>query len=219
MLLRRCCGSAPGSARSCRRPAPPNRPTLPPLTYGASRSTTLIPVSKISRVGFSSSNCGGSRWIGQRSSAWTCSSLPSIASPSTLKRRPSVPLPTGTEIGAPGVDDVGAARNAVGRVHRDGPHGVVAEMLLHLGDQVDRRAPVGCRDRDAERVVDLGQLVGEDGVDDDALDLDDLADVRRRDGLGHEAPGLLLQSRGQSTGFGQPWPRRQRPEPYWISGL
>ena len=102
----------------------------------------------------------------------------------------------------PGVDDVGSARNAVGRVHRDGPHGVVAQVLLYLGDQVDRRAPVGARDRDAERVVDLWELVGEDGVDDDALDLHDLPGVRRRDGLGHEAPGLLLQSRGQSTGFG-----------------
>ena len=29
-------------------PAPPNRPILPPLTYGVSRSMTLIPVSRIS---------------------------------------------------------------------------------------------------------------------------------------------------------------------------
>jgi hypothetical protein len=44
-------------------------------------------------------------------------------------------------------------------------------MLLHLGDQV---ASVH---RDAERVVDLGQLIGEERVDDDALDLDHFADV------------------------------------------
>ena len=39
-----------------------------------------------------------------------------------------------------GVDDVGAAREAVGRVHRDGADAVVAEVLLHLRDQLDRRA-------------------------------------------------------------------------------
>jgi hypothetical protein len=32
-------------------PAPPKRPILPPRTYGAIRSTTLIPVSKISTFG------------------------------------------------------------------------------------------------------------------------------------------------------------------------
>ena len=30
------------------RPAPPKRPVLPPLVYGSSRSTTLMPVSNIS---------------------------------------------------------------------------------------------------------------------------------------------------------------------------
>ena len=63
----RRCGSAPGSAPSCRRPAPPNRPTLPPRMNGAIRSITLIPVSKISISGERSTNAGGSRWIGQRS--------------------------------------------------------------------------------------------------------------------------------------------------------
>ena len=48
-------------------PAPPKRPTLPPRTNGAIRSTTLMPVSKISIVGERSPNAGGSRWIGQRS--------------------------------------------------------------------------------------------------------------------------------------------------------
>ena len=81
-------------------PAPPNRPTLPPLTYGASRSITLIPVSKISVVGDSISKSGAGRWIGQRSSVCTGSPL-SIVSPSTLKMRPSVASPTGTVIGPP----------------------------------------------------------------------------------------------------------------------
>ena len=38
-----------------------------------------------------------------------------------------------------GVDHVGAAREAVGRVHRDRADAVVAEVLLHLGDQAGRR--------------------------------------------------------------------------------
>ena len=50
-------------------------------------------------------------------------------------------------------------------------------MLLDLGDQVDRGAAVALGDSDPQRVVDLGQLTAEDRVDDDALDLDDLADV------------------------------------------
>src|SRR3954469_13891719 len=81
-------------------PAPPKRPTLPPFTYGASRSMTLMPVSKTSVVGCSSSKVGASRWIGQRSSAWT-SSPSSMTSPRTLKIRPRVASPTGTLIGAP----------------------------------------------------------------------------------------------------------------------
>src|SRR5919199_2685589 len=81
-------------------PAPPKRPTFPPFAYGASRSITLMPVSKISRVGVRSSTSGAGRWIGQRSSDSTSPSW-SIGSPSRLKIRPSVPSPTGTVIGPP----------------------------------------------------------------------------------------------------------------------
>ncbi len=42
-------------------PAPPNRPILPPLMYGASKSTTLIPVSRISTEVESSAKDGASR--------------------------------------------------------------------------------------------------------------------------------------------------------------
>ena len=83
-------------------PAPPKRPTLPPFTYGASRSITLMPVSKISAVGESASKSGGSRWISQRGAASIAASSPlSIVWPSTLKMRPSVASPTGTLIEAP----------------------------------------------------------------------------------------------------------------------
>src|SRR4051794_33469473 len=80
-------------------PAPPKRPTLPPRTYGAMRSTTLMPVSKISIFADSSPNSGGSRWIGQRSPV--AASLPSTGSPMTFQMRPSVWSPTGTEIEVP----------------------------------------------------------------------------------------------------------------------
>ena len=40
-----------------------------------------------------------------------------------------------------GVDDVDAAREAVGGVHRDRADAVVAEVLLHLGDQRARLLP------------------------------------------------------------------------------
>src|ERR671929_179324 len=48
---------------------------------------------------------------------------------------------------------------------RDRAHAIVAEVLLHLADE---HLPVVL---DGDRVVDLGQLVREDGFDDDALDL------------------------------------------------
>src|SRR5215470_17068426 len=84
-------------------PAPPNRPILPPRTYGVSRSSTLIPVSRISVLGSSWSNGGGSRWI-----------------PHRHRYRPA------------GVGDRRVAGQAVGRLHGDGPDHVVADVLLHL---------------------------------------------------------------------------------------
>src|ERR1043166_7350918 len=44
-------------------PAPPKRPTLPPLANGQTRSMTLMPVSNSSVDGDNSSNVGASRWI------------------------------------------------------------------------------------------------------------------------------------------------------------
>ena len=95
-------------------------------------------------------------------------------------------LPDGHGDGRSGVLDVGAARDAVGGVHRHGPDPVVSEMLLDLGDQVDRGPVVLLGDLDAKGVVDARELAVEDGVDDDALDLDDLADVLLS---GHGSPG------------------------------
>ena len=86
----------------------------------------------------------------------------------------------------PGVLDVGAAGEAVRGVHRHRADAVVPEVLLHLGDQVGRRAALLCGDLDAEGVVDARELALEGCVDDDALDLDDLADVLLG---GHGSPG------------------------------
>ena len=187
-------------------PAPPKRPTLPPFTYGASRSTTLIPVSKISVVGLRLSNAGGSRWIGQRSPSSTGSPL-STGSPSTLKIRPSVRSPTGTVIGPP-----------VSITSRPRARPSVASMAIARTRPSPRccctsatsRPPSGRRD--LERVVDRGQAAREDGVDDDTLDLDDLADVRGLAVLGqcdslcgargrmNSAPGAGSYHSGTSTG-------------------
>jgi len=81
-------------------PAPPNRPILPPFVYGASRSTTLMPVSSISVEADRCSKSGAGRWIGYTFSR-DGGSRPSIGSPSTLNTRPRVSGPTATEIGPP----------------------------------------------------------------------------------------------------------------------
>ena len=80
----------------------------------------------------------------------------------------------------PGVHDVDAAREPVGGVHRDRAHAVVSEMLLHL------RHERAVAERDLEGGQDLGEALGEDGVEHDALDLDDLPDVLR---VRHGSPG------------------------------
>src|SRR3954467_4491013 len=82
-------------------PAPPNRPILPPCTYGVSRSSTLMPVSSISVLDSRASNLGADRWIGQRSVIWTVDGSTSSTSPVTFQTWPLVMSPTGTEIGAP----------------------------------------------------------------------------------------------------------------------
>ncbi len=85
------------------------------------------------------------------------------------------------------VDHLGAARQAVGRVHRDGAHAVVTEMLLDLAhehafacagaDALGLLLRCGGGASDGDRVVDLRQALGEDGLDHDALDLLDTPDV------------------------------------------
>ena len=87
----------------------------------------------------------------------------------TFMMRPSVPSPTGTEIGVAGVGDFLAAHEALGNVHRDAAHGVLAEMLRDLEHE-----PVAVVDR-LERVQNRRQVAVELHVDDGADHLGDAA--------------------------------------------
>ena len=68
------------------------------------------------------------------------------------------------------VDDLRAAHQTFGRVHRDGAHGVLAQVLRDLKDQI--LAVILC-DQDVE---DLRHLILEMHVNDGADDLRDFAD-------------------------------------------
>ena len=122
-------------------PAPPNRPILPPRTNGVSRSMTLMPVSNCSVLGESSSNGGGSRWIGRAPSALT--------GPAAVDRvAEQVEDPAQRLLAdrhahrAAGVDRRHAAHQAVGRAQGHAADPVAAEVLLHLAGQVDLDALV-----------------------------------------------------------------------------
>ena len=82
-------------------PAPPNRPILPPLTYGVSRSMTLMPVQKTSVLASSWSNGGGWRWMPQRSVIFSDDSSTSSGLPRAFQTWPLVTSPTGTVIASP----------------------------------------------------------------------------------------------------------------------
>ena len=60
-------------------------------------------------------------------------------------------LADGHRDGRPGVDDLHAAGEAVGGVHGDGAHLVVAQVLLHLADDF---VALALADADLEGVVD-----------------------------------------------------------------
>ena len=97
-------------------------------------------------------------------------SFSSTGSPSTFQTRPSVTSPTGTEIGAPvSITSVPRAMPSVASIAtartRSSPRCCCTSAIRKLA----------VRARDAHRRVDLGKPVREDGVDDDALDLEQLA--------------------------------------------
>ncbi len=146
----------------------------------------MIPVSNISVVGANDSNDGASRWIGQRSVSSGSALAEVDRSPSTLKIRPSVARPTGTEIGAPvsitstpraspSVVSIATART------RSSPRCCCTSQTRYsswaaaMSSSSSARGGLGALDED--RVVDLRQLVVEHRLDHDALDLLDPPDV------------------------------------------
>mmetsp|Transcript_3318 Transcript_3318/g.7484 ORF Transcript_3318/g.7484 Transcript_3318/m.7484 type:complete len:237 (-) Transcript_3318:25-735(-) len=81
-------------------PAPPNSPIFPPRAYGASRSTTLMPVTRISCSTLCSTNAGASPWMA-RVCFESMGPHSSMGSPMTLMIRPRVSRPTGILMGCP----------------------------------------------------------------------------------------------------------------------
>ena len=121
-------------------------------------------------------------------------------------------LPDGNRDRSAGVLHLDPAGEPVGGVHRHRSHPVVSEMLLHLGDQRQRRA-VLLGDLDLERSEDFRKSVREDGIDYDALDLDDGAGIGR-----HESPGTGRRLRGDASSARTRLPsRRILAEPGWSS--
>src|SRR5919202_4397829 len=86
-------------------------------------------------------------------------------------------------------------------------------MLLDLRDEVDRRAAVLLGRLDPQRRVDLRERLREDGVDHDALYLDDLADVARASvRLRHGSPGGWFEGQdGKREGASQAAPVYRSP--------
>ncbi len=115
-------------------------------------------------------------------------------------------LADGDGDGSTRVDHLQAARQPVGGVHRDRAHTVVAEVLLDLahehalaGHGADPgRLLRGGRRRpgDRDRVIDLGQALGKDGLDHYALDLLDAPDIALGDGAGGGLWGRRLGGGG-----------------------
>jgi hypothetical protein len=119
-------------------PAPPNRPILPPWRYGSSRSITLMPVSNMrSSVGL---------LLERRGIAMDRPPLLRLHRAIRIVHRLAEHVQHAAErLGAhrhrdrrAGVDDLHPAGHAVGGLHGHGAHAILTEVLLDLGDDVDR---------------------------------------------------------------------------------
>ena len=161
-------------------PAPPNRPILPPLTYGVEQVDDLdAGLQHLGLAARARSNgrrpCGGSP---HRSSNLEPSPGSSRHSPSALNTWPLTPSPTGTEIGRPVSVHLGAADQTVGGLHRDGrAPGCRPGAGRPPGSASWRRSP--SVDVDVQRVEELRHRVARElDVDDRADDPDDAAGGR-----------------------------------------
>ena len=124
-------------------------------------------------------------------------------------------LADGNGDGLTRIDGGHAAGEAVGRVHGQGAHPVVADVLLDLDDEVGAVAAV-----DAEGVVDGGQLVGRElDVDHGADDLDDASlggSGSDHDGAPSEVAQDLERKRSRRSASSGPAPglvRRSKARP------
>ena len=97
-----------------------------------------MPVSNISVVGVRFSTDGAVRWIGQRSVLVELGALVDGLAEQVEDAAERL-LADRHGDRAAGVGDLLTAGQAVGRVHRDGAHAVVAEQLLDLADERLRR--------------------------------------------------------------------------------
>ena len=157
------------------RPAPPNRPALPPRTNGVSRSMTLMPVSNSSVLVDRSRE---RRRIAMDRPAFVgvdrAAAVDRLAD--QVEHAAERRLADGHGHGAAGVDALLAADQAVGAAQGDAAHAAAAQVLLHLAGEVDLHALV--LGVDLHGVVDRRQLVlGELDVERRADDLRDVADV------------------------------------------
>ena len=96
---------------------------------------TLMPVSNISVVGVRSSTRGASWWMPRRSTSGGQRLAEVDRLAEQVEDAPERGLADGHGDRRAGVEHLGAARQAVGRVHRDRAHAVVAEVLLDLADE------------------------------------------------------------------------------------
>ena len=111
---------------------------------------TLMPVSNIWVLDSSWSNGGACRWIGQRSVISSEDSGTSSDSPRVFEHVALGDVADRHGDRRAGVAHLGAADQAVGGLHRDGAHHVVAEVLLDLEGQL-ARLPVALAGPEGQR--------------------------------------------------------------------
>jgi hypothetical protein len=115
-------------------PAPPNRPTLPPLANGTSRSMTLMPVTSRSWPPACSSYAapGG----GSASGPWLRRAALVLRRAEHVHDAAERRLADRHRDRRAGGRRPQAALQAFGHAHRDAAHDAVAELLLHLEREV-----------------------------------------------------------------------------------
>jgi len=107
---------------------------FPPFKNGWMRSITFTPVSNIRPWSIVHRTRGEA--VNRHSLLKAIGPRSSTGSPMTFITRPSVPRPTGTEMGPPW-SMASYAHHAFGGFHGDAAHAAFAEMLLHLKNDAD----------------------------------------------------------------------------------